>query len=331
LFWLKCIDEGLIWAASRGGFPVASMHADTPQLPAGTHEWLPGSAAELADVIVSTHHAYLRMALPRLAALLAQTTAGHGADHPELHELSRAFARYSSFVNDHIAKEERLIFPLLRRLGAAPDEGLASRLSEAIEALERTNDEARAALAYVWGTISGAIALPAYVAVPLSFPEYRGPMVGVQALLILAGILIMLYAGNSLTPAINAARDAGPEAQGRFERLHRRAVRLNGVVLVLGIGLLIGYATRPAPRTAGILEMTPAERVQYDARITEILNAIETRQAEQVRARVPTGTGVIPATSNEPERFPIDEATIRELVEIYAHRRKPPAGTPLRP
>jgi regulator of cell morphogenesis and NO signaling len=89
------------------------------------------------------------MALPRLAALLAQTTAGHGADHPELHELSRAFARYSSFVNDHIVKEERLIFPLLRRLGAAPapDESLAGRLSEAIGALERTNDEARAALA----------------------------------------------------------------------------------------------------------------------------------------------------------------------------------------
>jgi hypothetical protein len=182
---------------------------------------------------------------------------------------------------------------------------------------------------YVWGTISGAIALPAYVAVPLSFPEYRGPMVGVQALLILAGILIMLYAGNSLTPAINAARDAGPAAEGRFERLHRRAVRLNGVVLVLGIGLLIGYATRPAPRTTGILEMTPAERARYDARIGEILSAIETRQAKQGRARVQNGTGVIPATQDEPERFPIDEATIRELVEIYAHRRRPPAGTPL--
>ena len=62
---------------------------------------------------------------------------------------------------------------------------------------------------YMWGAISGALALPCVVQVPLSFPEYRGPWVGVQALAIMAGILIMLYAGNVLTPAINAARDAG--------------------------------------------------------------------------------------------------------------------------
>ena len=35
---------------------------------------------------------------------------------------------------------------------------------------------------YAWGAVSGAIALPAYLGVPLSFPELRGPMVGVQAL-----------------------------------------------------------------------------------------------------------------------------------------------------
>ena len=62
----------------------------------------------------------------------------------------------------------------------------------------------------------------------------------------------MLYAGNSLTPAINAARDAGPAEHPRFDRLHRRSVRLNGLVLVLGMGLLVAFATRPAPRTSGI-------------------------------------------------------------------------------
>ena len=57
---------------------------------------------------------------------------------------------------------------------------------------------------YLWGAIAGAIALPAFVAGPLCYHEFRGPMVGVQALVILAGILTMLYGGNSLTPAINA-------------------------------------------------------------------------------------------------------------------------------
>jgi hypothetical protein len=158
---------------------------------------------------------------------------------------------------------------------------------------------------YAWGAISGAIALPAYVAVPLCFPEYRSPRVAVQALLIVAGILLMFYAGNTLTPAINAARDAGPAGTARFERLHRRAVRLNALVLALGVGLLIAHAARPAPRTAGIVELDPLERARYDAELSRVMSAIELRQAQ---------------------RRPLDEATIRELVTIYARRGRPPAA-----
>src|SRR3954451_12634518 len=40
---------------------------------------------------------------------------------------------------------------------------------------------------YQWGAISGAAALPAFLGGPLSFQEYRGPFVGVQALAIVAG------------------------------------------------------------------------------------------------------------------------------------------------
>ena len=113
---------------------------------------------------------------------------------------------------------------------------------------------------YLWGAISGSVALPAYVAGPLCFPEFRGPRVGVQALLILGCILVMLYGGNSLVPEINAARDEGPSGHDRFVRLHRRSVRLNTLVLVLGLGLLVAFACRAVPRTQGIEEMTPAER-----------------------------------------------------------------------
>jgi uncharacterized membrane protein len=173
---------------------------------------------------------------------------------------------------------------------------------------------------YAWGAISGAIALPSFLGVPLSFPEYRGPMVAVQAILILSGILTMLYAGNTLTPAINAARDAGPAGHARFERLHRRSVRLNGLVLAIGVGLLIAYATRPGPRTSGIAEMTPAEREQYDARISRVMASIEARQAGGGGTTTPDRPGA--------ERFPIDEATIRELVEIYTRRRGAGADRP---
>ncbi len=118
---------------------------------------------------------------------------------------------------------------------------------------------------FLWGAIAGAVALPSAVAVPLCFPELRGPWVGVQSLFIIAATLIMLYAGNSLTPAVNAARDAGAAGQARFDQLHRRSVWLNGLVLAIGLGLLVAFAARPAPRSSGIIELSPAQRAEAEA------------------------------------------------------------------
>jgi Domain of unknown function (DUF4149) len=121
---------------------------------------------------------------------------------------------------------------------------------------------------YLWNAILGAIALPAFVAGPLCFPEYRGIRVGIQAAVLLACILMMLYGGNTLVPQINRARDSGPSSQDLFERLHRRSVVLNAAVIVGGIGLLVAFACRPAPRTEGIVELSPIERARRAQELT---------------------------------------------------------------
>ncbi len=167
---------------------------------------------------------------------------------------------------------------------------------------------------YLWGEISGAIALPSMVAVPLCFPEYRGPMIGVQALAIIGCILIMLYAGNTLTPAINTARDAGPAGHDQFERLHRRSVRLNALVLVVGFGLLIGFATRPAPRTSGIIEKSPTERIRYDEAISNVIQDVEAKYG----MRPPRSEGSSEPAESTPR---IDAETVKEIDSIYAQKR----------
>jgi len=176
---------------------------------------------------------------------------------------------------------------------------------------------------YAWGVGATAVALPALICGPLAYPELRGVNVGVQAILLVAGLLIMLYCGNSLTPTINAARDAGPAEAARFDRLHKRSVQLNGVALLLGLVLLVGFAIRRPVQTSGLNEMTPAERVAYDNDFSRALDEIIRGKSSSVPA----------GDSTTPTRFSFDEAARRELEGIVeAHRQrntptKSPSGT----
>ena len=176
---------------------------------------------------------------------------------------------------------------------------------------------------YAWGTTWGAIALPSLMGVPLSFPEYRGPWVALQAMSILAGILVMLYGGNTLTPALDAAQEALPAAKERVDRLRRRAVWLNHAVLVLGVGLIVAFANRPAPRTSGIVEMTPRERARYDRSIGRVIEDMEVRQGLRAPEASPGAVG----PSGEGEHPAVDAETIEELDEIFARKRARDAKT----
>jgi len=167
---------------------------------------------------------------------------------------------------------------------------------------------------YAWGAIAGAIALPAFVAVPLCYPEYRGGTIAIQSMVILAGTLIMLYEGNSLTPAINAARDAGAEGQERFKKLHRRSVRLNALVLVIGVGLLIGFANRPAPRTSGIKELSPTDRGRFDAQLDEVIEQVEIKYGYRTGRHGQVGSTV----KSEPA---VDPEMIKEIESYYEQKK----------
>ena len=172
---------------------------------------------------------------------------------------------------------------------------------------------------YAWGVVSTAVALPALICAPLAYPEFRATSVGIQALMIIAGLLIMLYCGNSLTPAINAARDAGPPEAARFDRLHKRSVRLNAVALLLGLTLLVGFAIRRPARTSGLNEMTPIERVAYDNEFSRALDEI-------IRGQ-PARTSPGEAGSSQVH---FDAAARKELEELVGARRKrgPSSATP---
>jgi hypothetical protein len=167
---------------------------------------------------------------------------------------------------------------------------------------------------YLGGAIAGAVALPAFVAGPLCYQEFRGAIVGVQSLAIFVGIMLMLYGANSLAPAIGEAQGAGESSAGRLERLQRRATGVNLLVVLIGLSLLVSFASRPAPKTAGLVEMTPQERARYDLAINRLIEDVEAKYGlRPPRALAPGETA---------ERDPlIDQETVREIDSFYARKR----------
>jgi uncharacterized membrane protein len=167
---------------------------------------------------------------------------------------------------------------------------------------------------FLGGAISGAVALASFVAGPLCYHEYRGALVGVQAMTIICAILLMLYGANSLTPAICAVGPEGASKPKQIERLQRRATGVNLIVLLIGLSLLAAHAARPAPKTSGILELAPRERARYDTSINKVLEDAEVKYG--FRPPRPERSDESPA----PDPL-IDAETIREVESYYAKKR----------
>lgn len=72
--------------------------------------------AELTVHIESTHHVYLKEALPRLTTLLEKVLQAHSSRHPELKALQVVYENLREDLLPHLLKEERVLFPLIVKL-----------------------------------------------------------------------------------------------------------------------------------------------------------------------------------------------------------------------
>lgn len=82
-------------------------------------DWASMTPGELVDHLETTHHAYLHAELPRLSALAEKVTGVHGANHPELVEIQQTYEAIRADLVPHLAKEERVLFPMIRELDQA--------------------------------------------------------------------------------------------------------------------------------------------------------------------------------------------------------------------
>jgi regulator of cell morphogenesis and NO signaling len=78
--------------------------------------WDQSSMTELADHIEQTHHVVARDALDRLAVLAPRVAVAHADAHPELREVATLITLLRGDMLEHMIREERVLFPWLRRL-----------------------------------------------------------------------------------------------------------------------------------------------------------------------------------------------------------------------
>ena len=71
----------------------------------------------LIDHILVAHHAYVRTAMPTIARYLAKLNEVHGTRHPELARIATIFEEVSGGLEQHMFKEEQILFPYICELG----------------------------------------------------------------------------------------------------------------------------------------------------------------------------------------------------------------------
>lgn len=74
-------------------------------------DWAAAPVADLCAHIVGHHHAYLRDELPPLRQLADKVARVHGDNHPELVDVRATFAALADELEQHMVKEERILFP----------------------------------------------------------------------------------------------------------------------------------------------------------------------------------------------------------------------------
>jgi regulator of cell morphogenesis and NO signaling len=140
-------------------------------------DWSRAALTELADHIELNHHAYLKRELPRLAALVQKVAAVHGSVHPSLLDVRDTFTRFAAELDAHMATEEQLLFPAIRRIDAGANRARPQAdLANPIHAMEHEHDDAGRDLARLRELTNG------FAPPPGACNTYRAMLAGLQEL-----------------------------------------------------------------------------------------------------------------------------------------------------
>lgn len=98
--------------------------------------WGSESYSKLIEHVVNTHHAYLNETLPRLGELTTKILRVHGANHSELAKVHKLLHSLKMELEQHLIKEEEIVFPLIVEYEKTGDREVLNKAVENIKELE---------------------------------------------------------------------------------------------------------------------------------------------------------------------------------------------------
>lgn len=115
----KTIDE----VCKEKNIDVLTVLEDLSKLNSAAHNTSTAFTAmtpdALCNYIVETHHAYVTRMIPVLYAHTQKVAAVHGANHPEVISIAKHFETVAIELQQHMKKEEQMLFPFIKALYAA--------------------------------------------------------------------------------------------------------------------------------------------------------------------------------------------------------------------
>jgi len=102
---------------------IAALEAAASGPTMATVDWPKSSLGELIDHIITTHHAYVKSELPRLAILAEKVVRRHGDMQAQLPLIQSKLALLDEELSHHLAKEEVILFPYVVKLERARKSG----------------------------------------------------------------------------------------------------------------------------------------------------------------------------------------------------------------
>lgn len=106
-------------------------------------DWRSESMTDLMDYIVNKHHSFMREQMPITAQLLNKILKVHYIDNGELlSKLNKLFNSLKTEIEEHLIKEEELLFPLIKEYEKKPSKKTLEKALKVMAEIESEHDNA---------------------------------------------------------------------------------------------------------------------------------------------------------------------------------------------